>query len=97
MLNPLIIVAEVLSLWGPEGPLVLEVDASRRQGRLVSFWCLCSLLIKVREEVETRKMGRNETWTFQGLFPRCTEVDEKPGEKHDIIVSFLMKRAWMAE
>jgi hypothetical protein len=51
-----------------------------------------------REEVETRKIGRNETWTFQGLFPsRCTEVDEKPGKKHDIIVSFLMKRAWMAE
>jgi hypothetical protein len=47
VLNPLIIVAEVLCLWGPEGPLVLEVDASRRQGRLVSFWCLCSLLIKV--------------------------------------------------
>ena len=44
-----------------------------------------------REEVETRKIGRNETWTFQGLFPRCTEVDEKPGKKHDIIVSFLMK------
>ena len=22
--------------------------------------------------------------------PRCTEVDEKPGKKHDIIVSFLM-------
>ena len=50
-----------------------------------------------REEVESRKIGRNETWTFQGLFPRCTEVDEKPGKKHDIIVSFLMKRAWMAE
>ena len=50
-----------------------------------------------REEVETRKIGRNETWTFQGLFPRCTDVDEKPGKKHDIIVSFLMKRAWMAE
>ena len=50
-----------------------------------------------REEVETRKIGRNETWTFQELFPGCTEVDEKPGKKHDIIVSFLMKRAWMAE
>ena len=37
VLNPLIIVAEVLCLWGPEGPLVLEVDASRRQGRLVSL------------------------------------------------------------
>jgi len=46
-----------------------------------------------REEVETRKIGRNETWTFQGLFPGCTEVDEKPGKKHDINVSFLMKRA----
>ena len=44
-----------------------------------------------REEVETRKIGRNETWTFLELFPGCTEVDEKPGEKHDIIVSFLMK------
>jgi hypothetical protein len=50
-----------------------------------------------REEVETRKIGRNETWTFLELFPGCTEVDEKPGKKHDIIVSFLMKRAWMAE
>ena len=49
--------------------------------------------IRSREEVETRKIGRNVTWTFQGLFPRCTEVDEKPGKKHDIIVSFLMKRA----
>ena len=47
VLNPLIIVAEVLCLWGPEGPLVLEVDASKRQGRLVSFWCLCFLMIKV--------------------------------------------------
>ena len=37
VLNPLIIVAEVLCLWGPEGPLVLEVDASKRQGRLVSL------------------------------------------------------------
>ena len=44
MLNPLIIVAEVLCLLGPVGPLVLEVDASKRQGRLVSFWCLCSLV-----------------------------------------------------
>ena len=50
-----------------------------------------------REEVETRKIGRNETRTFQGLFPGCTEADEKPGKKHDIIVSFLMKLAWMAE
>ena len=50
-----------------------------------------------REEVETRKIGRNETWTFQELFPGCTEVDEKTGKKHDMIVSFLMKRAWMAE
>ena len=47
VLNPLIIVAEVLCLWGPEGPLVLEVDASKRQGRLVSIWCLCFLMIKV--------------------------------------------------
>jgi hypothetical protein len=54
-------------------------------------------LLAGREEVETRKIGRNETWTFQELFPGCTEVDEKPGEKNDIIVSFLMKRAWMAE
>jgi len=44
VLNPLIIVAEVYSLWGPEGPLVLEVDASRRQGRLVSFCVFCSLV-----------------------------------------------------
>jgi len=47
--------------------------------------------MSTREEVETRKIGRNETWTFQGLFPRCTEVDEKPGKKHDIIVSFLIE------
>jgi len=26
----------------------------------------------IREEVETRKIRRNETWTFQGLFPGCT-------------------------
>ena len=50
-----------------------------------------------REEVETRKIGRNETWTFQGLFPRCYGVEEKPGKKHVIIVSFLMKRACMAD
>jgi hypothetical protein len=56
-----------------------------------------SSAVVIREEVETRKIGRNETWTFLELFPGCTEVDEKPGEKHDIIVSFLMKRAWMAE
>jgi hypothetical protein len=43
VLNPLIIVAEVLCLWGPEGPLVLEVDASKRQGCLVSF-CVFVLL-----------------------------------------------------
>jgi hypothetical protein len=59
--------------------------------------CATPFSTTTREEVETRKIGRNETWTFQGLFPRCTEVDEKPGKKHDIIVSFLMKRAWMAE
>jgi hypothetical protein len=52
---------------------------------------------KIREEVETRKIGRNETWTFQGLFPRCYGVEEKPGKKHVIIVSFLMKRACMAD
>jgi len=39
--------AEVLCLWGPEGPLVLEVDASRRQGRLVSLRVFVLLLIKV--------------------------------------------------
>ena len=48
-------------------------------------------LARNREEVETRKIGRNETWTFQELFPGCTEVDEKPGKKHDIIVSFLIE------
>ena len=47
VLDPLIIVAEVLCLWGPEGPLVLEVDASRRQGRLVSLRVFVLLLIKV--------------------------------------------------
>ena len=30
-----------------------------------------------REEVETRKIGRNETRTFQGLFPGCTRVGKK--------------------
>ena len=44
VLNPLIIVAEVLYLWGPEGPLVLKVDASRRQGRSVSFCVFCSFV-----------------------------------------------------
>ena len=47
VLNPLIIVAEVLCLLGPVGPLVLEVDASKRQGRLVSFCVFVLLLIKV--------------------------------------------------
>jgi len=56
-----------------------------------------SKFLMCREEVETRKIGRNETWTFQGLFPGCYGVDEKPGKKHVIIVSFLMKRACMAD
>ena len=34
---------------------------------------------------------------FSGIVSRVHKVDEKPGKKHDIIVSFLMKRAWMAE
>ena len=58
------------------------------QGELYSATPLCCSTDKMdkqtsvvgREEVETRKIGRNETWTFQGLFPRCTEVDEKPGK-----------------
>ena len=33
-----------------------------------------------RVEVETQKIGRNETWTFQGLFPGFTCVDKKPGK-----------------
>jgi len=44
---PLIIVAESIVFGGPVGPLVLEVDASKRQGRLVSFLCPFSLSIKV--------------------------------------------------
>ena len=63
----------------------------------IAVFVLMAMAPTIREEVETRKIRRNETWTFQGLFPGCTEVDEKPGKKHDIIVSFLMKRAWMAE
>jgi len=50
-----------------------------------------------REEVETRKIGRNETRTFQGLFLGCTRVNEKPGKEPRGIVSFLMKRAWKAD
>jgi len=50
-----------------------------------------------REEVETRKIGRNETRTFQGLFLGCTRVNEKPGKEPKRIVSFLMKRAWKAD
>jgi hypothetical protein len=38
------------------------------------------LRIITREEVETRKIGRNETRTFQGLFPGCTRVSKKPGK-----------------
>jgi len=51
----------------------------------------------LREEVETRKIGRNETRTFQALFPGCTQVNKKPGKEPDMIVSFLMKRAWHAD
>ena len=43
-----------------------------------------------REEVETRKIGRNETRTFQGLFPGCTRVNKKPAKEPDINVSFPM-------
>ena len=50
-----------------------------------------------REEVETRKIGRNETRTFQGLFPGCARVNKKLGKEPDMIVSFLMKRAWRAD
>jgi len=46
-----------------------------------------------REEVETRKIGRNETRTFQGLFLGCTRENEKLGKEPNRIVSFLMKRA----
>ena len=52
---------------------------------------------EAREEVETRKIGRNETRTFQALFPGCTQVNKKPGKEPDMIVSFLMKRAWRAD
>jgi hypothetical protein len=50
-----------------------------------------------REEVETRKIGRNETRTFQGLFPGCTRVKKKPGKEPDMNVSFPMKLAWQAD
>ena len=51
-----------------------------------------------REEVETRKIGRNETLTFQGLFPGCTcRVSKKPGKEPDMNVSFPMKLAWQAD
>jgi hypothetical protein len=50
-----------------------------------------------REEVETRKIGRNETRTFQGLFRGCTRVSKKPGKEPDINVSFPMKLAWQAD
>ena len=50
-----------------------------------------------REEVETRKIGRNETRTFQGLFPGCTRVNKKPAKEPDINVSFPMKPAWQAD
>ena len=50
-----------------------------------------------REEVETRKSGRNETRTFQGLFPGCTRVNKKPAKEPDINVSFPMKPAWQAD
>ena len=52
----------------------------------------------IREEVETRKIGRNETLTFQGLFPGCTcRVSKKPGKEPDMNVSFPMKLAWQAD
>ena len=38
-----------------------------------------------RVEVEAQKNGRNETWTFPGLFPGCPLVDEKA--RRDCFVS----------
>jgi hypothetical protein len=35
--------------------------------------------------------------TFQELFPGCARVHKKPGKEPDMIVSFLMKRAWRAD
>jgi hypothetical protein len=53
--------------------------------------------VLTREEVETRKIGRNETRTFQGLFLGCIRVNEKPGKEPNRIVSFLMERTWKAD
>ena len=53
--------------------------------------------VRSREEVKTRKIGRNETRTFQGLFPGCTRVNKKPAKEPDINVSFPMKPAWQAD
>ena len=52
--------------------------------------------VTTREEVETRKIGRNETRTFQGLFLGCTRENEKLGKEPNRSVSFLMNRAWKA-
>jgi len=41
-----------------------------------------------RVEVETQKLGRNETWTFEGLFPGFTRVDEKPGKSTQQLFRF---------
>jgi hypothetical protein len=61
---------------------------------MAPFPCIAT---KAREEVETRKIGRNETRTFQGLFPGCTRVSKKPKKEPDVVVSILMKRAWVAD
>ena len=55
---------------------------------MAPFLCIAT---KAREEVETRKIGRNETRTFQGLFPGCTRVSKKPKKEPDVVVSILMK------
>jgi len=55
------------------------------------------VILLVREEVVTRKIGRNVTRTSQGLFPGCTHVNKKPGKETDMNVSFPMKLAWQAD
>ena len=48
MLNPLIVVAEVLLFGGPVGPLVLEVLRCKKETRAFGVLLrLCALLIKV--------------------------------------------------
>jgi len=62
--------------------LILQSDKSKNSWLWVLFGGrrLPSSQYRGREEVETRKFGRNETRTFQGLFLGCTRVSKKPGK-----------------